>query len=459
MSFFLRAPTDGSLARRPIACLALTAVALLGLPAAPAEGRAQDPEAVTVELVDQPVSYDGDEDLDIKVSVTNNSPDEVPGFTLIVERGGLLTSRSALQDSFDTVVVGLAIAAEEVEDPLAAGASRIVTIDAPVTELFPEGAESEGVYAATLSLLDASGVVPLDSFTTSLMYYPNGVEAALNFVPVVPLSEIPARGPDGNFGSSGTLGGQTLEQAIGKGGWLVRTLSQIGRHVGSLRLGIAPTPRLIEEIADMSDGYPRSDEDVSDTAPEAAAATNFLEQLGDLLDRDGVQPLLVPYAEPDLPSLAASEVDAHVNEQLAHGEAVLQEILAIDPGRSWVQAPAGRIDSTVLEQLQTGGALDGGTFFSPGSLEAPVDLLRAGCPVESLSLTCPVTVDTPLGTIGGYTSDEGLQKHLAALVREDNDRLNLQRFFAETAMIRQEQPARDDRIVQATLPAAWRPEN
>ena len=459
MSSFLRAPTDGSLARRLIACLALAAATLLGLPATPAEGRAQDPDDITVELVDQPVSYDVGGDLDIEVSVTNNSPDELEGFTLIVERGGLLTSRSALQDSFDKVVVGLAIAAEEVKEPLEAGASRIVSIDAPVTELFPEGAESEGVYAATVSLLDASGVVPLDSFTTSLMYYPNEVEDELNFVPVVPLSEIPARGPDGTFGNSGTLGGQTLEQAIARGGWLLRTLGQIGRYAGSLRLGIAPAPRLIEEIADMRDGYRRGDEDVPDDAPEAATATDFLEQLGDLLDHDGVQPLLVPYAEPDLPSLAASEVDAHVNEQVAHGEAVLQEILDIEPGRSWVHAPAGRIDSVVLEQLQTGGALDGGTFFSPGSLEAPANPLQAGCPVESLSLTCPITVETPLGTIGGYTSDEGLQQHLAALVREDNDRLNLQRFFAETAMVRQEQPARSDRIVQATLPAAWRPEN
>ncbi|MGH2826265.1 MAG: DUF6049 family protein [Actinomycetota bacterium] len=459
MSSFLRAPTDGSRARRLIACFALAALALLGLPATPAEGRAQGPDDVTVELVDQPVSYDGDGDLDIKVSVTNTSPDELPGFTLVVERGGLLTSRSALQDSFDTVVVGLAIAAEEVEDPLDPGASRIVTIDAPVTELFPQGAESEGVYAATISLLDASGIVSLDSFTTSLMYYPNEVEDALNLVPVVPLSEIPARGPDGTFGDSPALGGQTLDQAIGRGGWLVRTLSQIGKYAGSLRLGIGPTPRVVEEIADLSDGYRRGDEEVSDGDPEAAAAADFLEQLGDLLDRDGMQPLLVPYADPDLPSLAASEVDAHVIEQLAHGEAVLQEILAVEPGRSWVQAPGGRIDSAVLEQLQTGGALDGGTFFATGSLEAPVDPLRAGCPVESLSLTCPITVETPLGTIRGYTSDEGLQKHLGALVREDNDRLDLQRFFAETAMIRQEQPARGDRIVQATLPAAWRPEN
>ncbi|MGH2790321.1 MAG: DUF6049 family protein [Actinomycetota bacterium] len=459
MSSFLRAPLAGSLARHLLACLALAAVAL-GLPASPAEGRAQDPdETVTVELVDQPVSYDENGVLDIKVRVTNTSPDELEGFTLIVERGGLLTSRSALQNSYDTVVVGLAIAAEEVQKTLDPGSSRIVTIDAPVTELFSEGTESEGVYAATVSLLDASGVVPLDSFITSLMYYPNEVEDTLNFVPVVPLGEIPARGPDGNFGHSSLLGDQTLEQAIGRDGWLMTTLSQIAKRTGSLRLGIGPTPRLIEEIADMSDGYRRGDEEVSDTAPEAAAATEFLERLGDLLESDSVQPLLAPYADPDLPSLAASEVDAHVNEQVAHGEAVLQEILENEPGRSWILAPAGRIDSAALEQLQTGGALDGGTFFSADSLEAPDDPLLAGCPIESLSLTCPVSVETPLGTTGGYVSDEGLQEHLSALVREDNDRLNLQRFFAETAMIRQEQPSRGDRILQATLPAAWRPEN
>lgn len=460
MSFLLRAPSNGSRPRHLTACLALAAVALMGLPASPAAALAQDPgEGVTVELVDQPVSYDGDGDLNFKVRVTNNSPDELRGFTLIVERGGLLTTRSALENSFDSVVVGLAIATRGVRASIDPEASRVVTIDKPVTELFPDGVESEGVYAATVSLLDASGVVPLDSFTTSLMYYPNEVETRINFVPVVPLSEIPARGPDGNFGNRDALGDQSLEHALTNRGWLMKTVRRIADRPGSLRLGIGPTPRLIEEIADMSDGYRRGDEDVPDTAPEAAAAAEFLEELGDLLDSDGVQPLLVPYADPDLPSLAASEVDAHVNEQVAHGEAVLREILEIEPGRSWVLAPEGHIDSAALEQLQTGGALDSGTFFSTASLEDPVDPLLAGCPIESLSLTCPVSVETPLGTTSGYVSDEGLQEHLSALVRDDNGRLNLQRFFAETAMIRQEQPARGDRILQATLPAAWRPQS
>jgi len=459
MSFLFRAPPDGSLARRLTACFALAAIALVGLPASPAKGLAQAPgDGVTVELIDQPVSYDGDGRLNIKVRVTNNSPDELGGFNLIVERGGLLTSRSALEDSFDSVVVGLAIAAKEVRGFLDPAASRIVTIDVPVTELFSEGAESEGVYAATVSLLDASGVTPLDSFNTSLMYYPNEVEDALNFVPVVPLSDLPRRGPEGNFITGGP-GDESLEEALTNQGWLMKTVRQIAGRAGSLRLGIGPTPRLIEELADMSDGYRRGDEEVPDTAPEATAAAGFLEELEDLLNRDGIQPLLAPYADPDLPSLAASELDSHVNEQVAHGEAVLREILGIEPGRSWVLAPEGRIDSAALEQLQTGGALDGGTFFSAESLEDPADPLLAGCPVESLSLTCPVSVETSLGATRGYLSDRGLQAHLSDLVREDNDRLTLQRFFAETAMIRQEQPAREDRILQVTLPAAWRPQS
>jgi hypothetical protein len=57
----------------------------------------------------------------------------------------------------------------------------------------------------------------------------------------------------------------------------------------------------------------------------------------------------------------------------------------------------------------------------------------------------------------GYRSDPGLQNRLSALVRDDDDRLNLQRFFAETAMIREEQPSRTDRIVQVTLPSLWYP--
>jgi Family of unknown function (DUF6049) len=444
---------------RNLVLLVALALLTLGSLLAPTGVRAQESgsDGLSLELVDQPVSYGADGKLAIEVRVTNDSSEELPGFIVNVGREARLTSRSDLQNSFDAPpgVTPWTTPPRVVSQPLAPNESRVIKLNQAVSTLF-SAVDEEGIYTAHVFLLDSSGGTVLDSLTTHLMFYPDETESQLNFVTAVPLNEVPARGPDGDFVTESSAGRPSLEESLSNRGWLARTVRELNDLGGSLRLGIAPTPRLVEEIADMSDGYRRGDAQVTAAAPEAEAAADLIEQLGQLLRTDGIQPLLVPYANPDLPSLAASGVDDHLGTQITLGETILSDTLDVDVDRSWI-FPGGRANADSLELLRLTSNAGERTFFTEATLEAPPDPLLAGCPIEALSPACPVSVSTQAGETLGYQADPGLQDRLAALVRGDEDRLNLQRFFAETAMIRQEQPGRTDRVVQATLPSLWHP--
>jgi hypothetical protein len=440
-----------------VASSALVALTLGGLVAPPA-ARAQesDPRDVTIELVDQPLSYDTDSKLNIKIRVSNESTETLEGFALNLGRESRLTSRSDLQNSFESPP-GLAIEAitRVIGQNVAPDESRVVTLDDAVTEVL--AGDEAGIYPASINLLQEDDATPLDSLTTHLMYYPDGAESQLNFVTAVPLNDVPARGPDGGFVVDAEDDRPSIEEAVAGRGWLTRTVRELNRLGGKLRLGLAPTPRLVEEIADMSDGYRRGNEQVSEDSPEARGAAEALEQLRQVLAADGVQPLLVPYANPDLPSMAANGASGHVATQITLGETILSDILEVDVDRSWLFPPGERIDADSLELMKLTSNVGEKTFFSDSSLVDVANPLLAGCPIEGLTAACPVSVSTQAGETLGYQSDTGLQDRLTEVVREDDDRLNLQRFFAETAMIREEQPSRTDRIVQVTLPSLWHP--
>ena len=449
-----RAP-KGAPARRALGCSVIAFLAIGGLSASPASAQESDSD-VTIELVGQPVSYDADGKLNIRVRISNESAEAVGGFTLNVGRESRLTSRSDLQDSFvSTPGVALAAITRVIDGPVEPGQSRVVKLGDPVSELL--AGEDPGIYPATINLLDSEDATPLDSLTTHLMYYPGGAATQLNFAGVAPLNDLPSRGPDGGFVTDEVDGQPTLEGALEDKGWLTQTVSELNRLAGRLRLGVAPTPRLVEEVADMSDGYRRGDEQVEEGSPEAQAATNLVDQLRQVMRSDGIQPVLVPYAYPDLPSLAASGVDGHMATQITLGETVLSDVLEVDVDRSWVFPPGGRTNADALELMQLTSNTGQKTFFSGSSLVEAPDPLLSGCPIEGLSATCPVTVSTQAGETVGYEADAALQAHLTAVVRDDDDRLNLQRFFAETAMIREEQPGRIDRVVHASLPTLWHP--
>jgi hypothetical protein len=435
--------------------------ALLGallIPVAPATGQVDDLE---IEIRGQPVFHRETDDLGLRVKITNTGPQDLDGFTVEVGAGGKITTRSQLESVFgaDTVETIGSFAVPFQDSTLAAGSSMEVTLDEPIRNL--QGisfSEQEGVYPVQVQLKDPEAA-PLATAVTTVLYYPDDPETRLSFVPVLPLQDRPARDPSGIF-TADELGGYPLEDALRSDGWLDAYLDAMDPlSAGSLEFGLAPTPRLLEEVADLADGYERRAgdevEEVADDSGPARAASEWLDRLRTVTDRLSVQTLLVPYSFPDLPSIAGGP--GEVSAQLRAGADVLEGILgsATAGDGQWLMPPGGRVDEATYDELPIGVEHVMFSFDALTPLPSPE---LSGCPEVQFSFACPVRVQTPItGPTTGFVFDATIQQRLAALVRPGNTRMELQEFFAETAMIREELPARSDRVIAVSVPATWQP--
>jgi hypothetical protein len=452
------------------ACAALLAPLVAGMPA-----RAEVPQQmVEVELLAQPVWHRPGSELGLRLRLTNLGGLALDGFNLQLQAFQRVTTRSALQQTF-TGSPGVLFAAYTKAYPertLAPGESIELTVDDVLAERLSSFADApEGVYPLTIQVYDPASTSPSGELTTHLLLYPSRPKVPLGFVLVVPLNLVPSRGPDGVFAPPAGSPPNTpipLEAALAEDGYLNGMLDALERAVAQgLHLGLAPVGRLVDELADMADGYRRVDGDgveaVTRNAPAARAAAEALDRLAGLLSTEGVQPLLTPYSFADLPTLVRRSGlfgFERLQQQMQAGATVLTDELGADLTSPWVYPPAGRLDAPSLAALRR--TLVGGTasktFFSPESLGYDDPATLTGCPdVIALSFTCPVSVSTLEGGSQGLLSDPGLSERFLALQRADGGRLELQRLLAESAFIHAERPGTGQRVVQTTLPASWQP--
>lgn len=465
----------------------LVAALLASVVATPGATRAQTPTPASTDepslrFVAGPLWHEPGDRLALRLRIGNPSTQTLEGFRIIVGIEDRVLNRSTLENAFrtDTGVPSSALPLEFSED-VPAGSSTTVTLSEPLSS-FPTlaGASEGGVYPAILTLQDASGLQIYGSVKVPLVFYPRDPETALNIVLVLPLNERPTRSPGGSFLTED--GVTALESGLDDGGWLtayMSALEEVAVQTGTARepprrqrgnsrrqsepppsplhvtLGIAP--RTIEELSDMSDGYQTDeDETVAADSQEAVRAGRALDNLAALLQEDNVQHTLIPYAFPDLPAIVRELPIDHSLDQLNEARSLARRELNVGPQNEWLFPPAGRLDEASLEQVQRVG-LGNSTFFSHDSLVQPQDLQEGGCPQFSPSFTCAVRVETAQGISQGFVTDPGLSDRLSALVARNEDRLSLQQFFAETAMIREELPGTEDRVVQVTVPSLWRP--
>lgn len=418
-------------------------------------------ESAALTLVRQPTWHDRGDPLRLRLRVDNLSPEPLEGFSLHVALYPRLVTRSDLHESFDGVS-GFEIGSfpePSSGPPIEPGGSRTMTIMEPVSTFVGLNQLGEsGVYPLTVSLLDSSGSL-LDSVTTELIYYLSDPETPLNLVLVVPLNAPPARGPDRLFRAVGEA--PPLEDAVLDGGYLRGIVTALaGAHDRGLRFAVVPNARLLEEVSDMAGGYRRdtgaASEELGRDSPSARGAAALLDELRGVTEERGVQEILAPYSFPDLPALIEHLPDgvSHLSAQLGAAEEVISQVLELELEGEWLFAPAGRLDRSTLDALRDLGVASH-TLFSAGSLIGPTDPAAAGCPEGSPSLACPVQVETSLGRVRGFVTDDEIQKRMTEVAREVDTALDLQRLFAETAMIREELPGAEGRAVLALFPAGW----
>ncbi|HWC15228.1 MAG TPA: DUF6049 family protein [Actinomycetota bacterium] len=443
------------------ACRALLAavliVAVIGVPA-----RAQTTGDVDLYLVEQPVWHEPDDPFGIRLRVTNRSSATLEGFRLLVRVFDRARSRSQFEENFEIDAARFEASSHSVEFPdtdVPAGASEIVELSSPVSDLGSLATTTTaGIYPLTVTVTDAGGFTRLGDLTTQLIYLPTDVERPLHIVPVWQLVDLPSRTRRGYEADDDR--GSAAEDAVREGGWARGVADALTSAPGErLRLGFAPLPRLVEEIADLSDGYQRvvdgSSEAVPPAAPVPRSARATLEAFRAVVARRAVQPVALPYSLPDLPSLAELE---QTTAQLNATQAVFGEALGISPGNRWLFPPAGRLDASTLESLRLSDAA-ARTFVSPGVIETPAFEGAVSCHEDFVGIThtCPVVLSTPSGGARGYLLDEGLQTRFDAVAQAPRDRLALQRLFAETAMIWAELPGTAERVVTLSAPPLWHP--
>jgi hypothetical protein len=445
--------------------LAVAAAVALALPllAVPVQSQPELPRA-DVTLVRQSLFVSDRDRMNLEFRVTNTSSESLENLAVHVALYDRVTSRSELHESFDGVT-GLEVGVLLKDYPklsIPAGDTARVELTEPIDSFaaLTPGADN-GVYPMTISLLDDSEL-PLDALTTQLIYYGARPETTLNMVLLVPIVELASRRSDGVFRPIGEV--IPLESALGPQGWLAGVTSALGEAVDSgLQVGVAAGPRTVEEIADISDGYRRSVGDEEETVEANSSvsqnAREILGALSELAQEEGVQLVSTPFSFADLPAMVTHFTPEllvdHLPAQLSHGEVVVENQLNFDIGHEWLLSPGERVDRPTLDALRGLGAA-AFTFFSPRSLVSlPVE--KAGCPEASPTFACPISVRTAAGTTRGYVADAELQERLFDLQKNQDASLALQRFFAETALIREELPAIGGRVIHALVPSTWRP--
>jgi len=480
-----------------ILCCALSLLAALsGVIPGPARAQEREPEH-RLELLSQPVWHRPGDLLDIRIRITNGGDAPLQGFLLSLAAHPAVRTRSTLHSIFEGTPGAVAAAfSEEHDQEIAPGDSTVIVVDQPLASLSSlTGITDGGVYPVTVTISDPSGVTQYDEFTTPLIIYPARPEPPLNLALVLPLNELPSRGPEGSFRDPSGQGGIPLERAVAENGWLTGLVTALQEEAGELpslerrvrverrgrrnnrregprfrtievpqeglSLGLAPTPRFIEELADLADGYRRGDDDQPDDVgadePSAVAAQDLLNRLRALLGEAGIQTLLAPYSFADLPSLL-DHAPERIDLELDEGAEVIEETLGLEPTRDWLFAPAARLDAQTLEELRFEDADTAGhVLFHPAAFEGDPLAVAEGCPESFASFTCPVVVRSSQGPTQGLVGDQGLQDRFAAIVQRGDDRLDLQRLFAETAAIRQELPSVANRVIHATVPSLWHP--
>lgn len=452
-------------AYRPVRRAAFAALAvgsLLFQLATPAAGQTPAPPTVALELIGQPVWHGPEDPLDLRLRVSNNGLSTLDGFRLQVRAFPPASSRSELHENFEIDqlrVEASSLPIDRLDLVVPAGTSTDVSIEAPVSALTSVVGGPAGVYPITITVTDVVGSSALDSTTTQLLYFPEEVEVPLNVVVLWPLIDIPSRHGGGSFEPQGEAEDIPLEIATSEEGWLSGILDALEADFAKgVRLGWAPGPRLVEELADMADGYRvesgEGSRSVAADEPSARAAGDAVARLKALAAIDRLQPMRIPYAFPDLTTVDDFEL---LSAQLNASRSVLEERLGISPDSGWLFSPGGRLDEVTLERLRSSDAA-ASTFFAPDTLEPEPLGTEPTCRQDFIGITytCPVRTATAAGRSRGFVLDLELQRRLGALVTNPSDVGEMQKFFAELAMIWAELPT-PVRVIPVAMPPMWHP--
>ncbi len=322
-------------------------------------------------------------------------------------------------------------------DPLGEGLVRVAELRVPAADLdLDDDPDRFGVYPLDIQLLEGDEAVA--GVTTALVFAPQRVEEPVRLATLVGFDEPPGVLPDASVrpGYPATFApGARLDV-------LVRELLDARPE-----LTVALSGLLLEQAADLADGFESGGRLVPADSRDARHAAAFLDRVRELAEDAEV--VAQPYGPADLVALVRGGLRSEATRLLAAGEETVERHTGVRPAPGVLVPPDG-LDVATLSEAQASGA--------------EIVVLGAGylARVSALTEGTPSPVRTLGGGSGGPVVALVPDPHLSeVLARPADDGIvaHAQRVVAETAVVFFERPdAPQRRGLLLATPAGFDPE-
>lgn len=298
-----------------------------------------------------------DRPLVVSMQVANGGTTTLEEVAIRLTIRNRVRSRSALRVALDRQPQGevLAVTTEELADPLEPGETATVTIQRDLGSLanaFLPGRGGSGVYPLAIRVQAAEQTIAERS--GAFVFLAQAPETQLNVVWVVPIHRTTAMDPPGAYDRN-QLDGELLQ-----GGSVRGVIEILERHL-TAPLTLAPSGALLDQLADLSDGFEQRDErgnrvSVPATDPLAVAAGELLGRLRLAAAATAFQLATAPYARADLVSLVAADMAFDARQQIAAGRDAVRRHLGRETDPTLFATAAYRADARSARTFSTLGA-------------------------------------------------------------------------------------------------------
>ena len=399
-------------------------VALLTLPlvlALPTVAGAQEEELAapaSIRLLSQTPAATPKRPMQLTVAITNSGERPLEDLVVALWIYNPARSRSAYQAGLEDEppTEPLVVDPFPQRSSLGPGETREFSITHKLPELEARG--ENALYPVKVQV-ESNGVA-VGALRTSIVFIQERPLVPLN-VSLTFVLDAPIR-----FRPDGVLLEPTIEQQLAPGGRLETIVGALERR--PVRATLVVSPLLVEALEQMQDGYriidASGERTVPDRDPEALRAGEMLERLRALSLNTAIETLALPYASPSIPALVRSGLTDDLEQQIAHGRKVLEEVLGAPIEGAILYPPGSSITTDSLDLL-------------PEDIESLIlgaDMLR---PLPDLNLSPPATALVG-GSHSAVVPDAGAAAYLEP---GDDPRLQAQHAIGELSAIYFEEPS------------------
>lgn len=405
---------------------------------------ARSQQSAAVRLTAFPPSVSSEGSLRIGLDVRNTTSRPMTGLRVSIAIHEAINTRYRLERSFNGTL-GPVVGSDTfpVEGEVEPGSVRNIGVEKPISEIsFLRSTSNDRAYPVRITV--RSGRAVLGSVDSYMVHFKQAPQVPLGISVVVPLHA----GPMYTRASMpSTVSNATFERAV------THRLDRVVRALEAypdLPITIAPSGLLLDQLADLADGYERLEGRrrvrVAESDPRARAAAALLERIAAVASRPATKVIVTPYSMAPLAALSRADLQDRAQAQVSQGISRTEARLGKDALiPNWLFPGQGNLDEPTVSAIQR--VQIQGMVLAPGSLRESDRALTRGTPATIRTRTG--------GAITSLIRDGGLERHLAtAGISPVQAR---QRLLADSAIAMLERPSQS-RVVTFSTPVEWNPE-